>query len=242
MRACLLYLCIFTLVQSFCAQTAFQQRKSQEILSRIIFVCQRELNLKKLDTESKSNKRVDLNSSASGKGDASARSSSSINIRNGGRVLSISNKVDLGRLPKRPSNGKNDQSSVDSSVSVNLGDSLYDNNSLQKLFGNSINKVNGIRVPQPRSAPKKKPSPISISIGDNNANNQVIQEDNQPTPAPTLLSLLGGKVQPRSSGFWGAAAAVPHPNGPSEQKLLDNSYLLAKCIIDKPIFKKLPFL
>ncbi|KRF98037.1 uncharacterized protein Dwil_GK27229 [Drosophila willistoni] len=194
MRACLLYLCIFTLLQSRYVLSRILHEVKITGLPSIVESCQREVNgennvgsLLTLDNESTSNKRVDLKSSARTQGDGAAQSSSNVNIRNGERVLSISNSVDSGqrrgRLPRRSNNGRNDQSSVDSSVSVNLGDALSNNNPLR---GSRIVRLK----PYPRTAQGKKSNPISISIGDSNANNQIIQEDSQPTQPPRSPSLL----------------------------------------------------
>ncbi|KRF98033.1 uncharacterized protein Dwil_GK27258 [Drosophila willistoni] len=241
MRACLLYLCIFTLLQSrYVLSRLVRPEINIPGLFSILYSCQREVNgennvgsLLTLDNESTSNKRVDLKSSARTQGDGAAQSSSNVNIRNGERVLSISNSVDSGqrrgRLPRRSNNGRNDQSSVDSSVSVNLGDALSNNNPLR---GSRIVRLK----PYPRTAQGKKSNPISISIGDSNANNQIIQEDSQPTQPPRSSSLLD-LLQPRSP--WGVGINIQ--GGKSKPKtvplglpLRNASYgQITSCVIEK---------
>ncbi|KRF98036.1 uncharacterized protein Dwil_GK28262 [Drosophila willistoni] len=258
MRARLLNLCIFTLLQSryvLSGEDLWLPNLSK--LSSIIYSCHngpKQLPLPlplplqlNLDNESISNKRVELKSSARSEGDGSAQSSANVIIRNGDRVLTISNNVDLGPgkkgLPRRATNGKSDKSSIESSVSFNLGDALTDPLSLlQKLYGNSITKVNG-KI-QPRSGQGKKDNPISISIGDNNANNQIIQDDRKQPAATAVLSVEPVDIKPQPRTPWevgfsisgGSSSHRRRPRAPpSDQSLAkDQMYSrIANCVRQK---------
>ncbi|KRF98034.1 uncharacterized protein Dwil_GK26779 [Drosophila willistoni] len=249
MRACLLYFCIFTLLQSRYVLSEDIWLPNLRKLASIIYSCERDLNLENvgslqtLDNESISNKRVDLKSSARSQGDGSAQASANVVIRNGDRALTISNSVDLGpgkgRLPRRAGNDRNDQSSVDSSVSVNLGGGLSRNKPLSNLRKQRELPIILLQddLIKPRSAPKKKSNPISISIGDSNANNQIIQDDIKPTAAPNLLDIFN--VQPRSP--WGIGLNISGGKGKpktasSTQALRKRMYgRIANCVKKKLI-------
>ncbi|XP_023030683.1 protein ENL isoform X2 [Drosophila willistoni] len=194
MKVCVLYLSIFTLLQLQCK---FVQSTDELWLPRldkfsaILSECEskyrapqfaRPRPLGNLPPKGK----ISMSSSANAREDEVIKALSNIKFNSGAVQADVSNGLDLtaGKNRKLIDSARNDQSSISSSLNIDLSGKRIDRkNPIRSRTPRKPLKSRKPIVIKPRTRAERGGSPISISIGDTNANNQVVMAA-PPTPPP----------------------------------------------------------